>query len=226
MYRQSLIRSRHRVKDEETKIELPPSSASRTRPREKVLQVEGQTIDLQHTPPTLLWQELRYHLDKGPVQRALLDGIEGWIKPGTLTALMVRIRSNVHKARSDRAKGSSGAGKTTLLNVLANRASTGVVSGVKLAGSRFQGSESFARSIGYAQQQDLHLASSTVREALQFSALLRQPQKYSAAEKIAYVEEVIHTLDMDEFADAIVGIPGEGKSFSHISLAISNHIRS
>lgn len=64
--------------------------------------------------------------------------------------------------------------------------------------------------MGYAQQQNLHLATSTVREALEFSALLRQPKKFSRAEKLAYVDEVIATLDMVQFADAIIGVPGEG----------------
>lgn len=101
------------------------------------------------------------------------------------------------------------------MNVLANRVPVGVVSGVKLTGSQYQGSDSFARRIGYAQQQDLHLTTATVREALQFSALLRQPQNYSKVEKLAYAEEIIQTLDMEEFADAIVGVPGEGEPYAH-----------
>ena len=41
-------------------------------------------------------------------------------------------------------------------------------------------------------------------------ALLRQPAYVSRKEKLAYVNEVIKLLDMDEYADAVVGIPGEG----------------
>jgi ATP-binding cassette, subfamily G (WHITE), member 2, PDR len=41
-------------------------------------------------------------------------------------------------------------------------------------------------------------------------ALLRQPAYVSRKEKLEYVDEVIKLLDMDEYADAIVGIPGEG----------------
>ena len=47
---------------------------------------------------------------------------------------------------------------------------------------------SFQRKTGYVQQQDLHLQTTTVREALAFSALLRQPNHIPRAEKIAYVE--------------------------------------
>lgn len=59
-------------------------------------------------------------------------------------------------------------------------------------------------------QQDLHLATSTVREALEFSALLRQPIEYSRNERLAYVDHVIDLLDMQEYADAVVGVPGSG----------------
>lgn len=47
-------------------------------------------------------------------------------------------------------------------------------------------------------------------QALKFSALLRQPASTSKEEKLAYVEEVIQLLDMHEYADAVVGVLGEG----------------
>ena len=73
-----------------------------------------------------------------------------------------------------------------------------------------QRDSSFQRKTGYVQQQDLHLETTTVREALKFSALLRQPAHISRKDKIAYVDEVIKLLDMHEYADAVVGVPGEG----------------
>lgn len=54
------------------------------------------------------------------------------------------------------------------------------------------------------QQQDLHLETSTVREALIFNALLRQPPETPKEEKFAYVEGVIELLDMQEYAEAVV----------------------
>lgn len=85
----------------------------------------------------------------------------------------------------------------------------GVVTGEMLIDGRIR-DESFQRKTGYVQQQDLHLHTSTVREALNFSALLRQPADTSREEKLAYVDEVIKLLEMEDFADAIVGVPGEG----------------
>jgi ATP-binding cassette subfamily G (WHITE) protein 2 (PDR) len=60
--------------------------------------------------------------------------------------------------------GVSGAGKTTLLDCLADRrAGVGIITGEMLVDGKFR-DESFQRKTGYAQQQDLHLETSTVRE--------------------------------------------------------------
>lgn len=85
----------------------------------------------------------------------------------------------------------------------------GVITGEMLVDG-YQRDSSFQRKTGYVQQQDLHLQTTTVREALNFSALLRQPAHVPRAEKLAYVDEVIKLLEMEEYADAVVGVPGEG----------------
>ena len=139
------------------------------------------------------WTDVNYDIKIKGEPRRLLDGIDGWVKPGTLTALM----------------GVSGAGKTTLLDVLASRTTMGVVSGQMLVDGR-QRNTGFQRKTGYVQQQDLHLATSTVREALTFSAVLRQPKTTPYKERVAYVDEVIKVLEMESYADAVVGVPGEG----------------
>ncbi|KAE8355555.1 ABC-2 type transporter-domain-containing protein [Aspergillus coremiiformis] len=139
------------------------------------------------------WRNVCYDIPVKGGERRLLDNVSGWVEPGTLTALM----------------GVSGAGKTTLLDVLAKRVSIGVVTGDMLVDGETL-DNSFQRKTGYVQQQDLHLATTTVREALRFSALLRQPKSVSKTEKYKYVEEVIEMLSMEDFASAIVGTPGEG----------------
>lgn len=85
----------------------------------------------------------------------------------------------------------------------------GVVSGRMLVNGLLRDS-SFQRKTGYVTQQDLNLHTSTVREALQFSALLRQPARYSRQEKLDYVNSVIKLVDLDDCADAVVGYTGEG----------------
>ncbi|GIZ44791.1 hypothetical protein CKM354_000797800 [Cercospora kikuchii] len=139
------------------------------------------------------WQNVCYEVMVKGQARTILDHVDGWVKPGTLTALM----------------GVSGAGKTTLLDVLASRTTTGVISGDMLVDGKPR-DNSFQRKTGYAQQSELHLETSTVREALQFSALLRQPSRYTLKERLDYVNTVIDLLDMQHYADAVVGVPGEG----------------
>ncbi|KAF5634266.1 ABC1 transport [Fusarium sp. NRRL 52700] len=139
------------------------------------------------------WEDLCYDIQIKGKDRRLLDHVDGWVKPGKSTALM----------------GVSGAGKTTLLDVLATRVTMGIVSG----NTHIDGlatDSSFQHRVGYVQQQDLHLTTMTVREALEFSALLRQSAEISRADKLAYVEHVIDMLDMQEFSDAVIGTPGEG----------------
>jgi hypothetical protein len=74
-------------------------------------------------------------------------------------------------------------------------------------------------------QQDIHLETSTVREALEFSALLRQPPGYSREERLGYVNHVISLLDMDQYADAVVGVPGSGLNVERKCHHSSCHIR-
>lgn len=64
--------------------------------------------------------------------------------------------------------------------------------------------------MGYVQQQDIHLPTQTVREALQMTARLRRPESVPLAEKDAYVETVISILELNDLAEALIGTPGAG----------------
>lgn len=154
---------------------------------------DGQTAAIEPQKDIFTWKDVVYDIEIKGKERRLLDHVSGWVKPGTLTALM----------------GASGAGKTTLLDVLAQRTTVGVVTGDMLVNGNPFGAD-FQRQTGYVQQQDLHLDTATVRESLQFSAMLRRPKSVSKEEKFSFVEEVIKMLGMEEYADAVVGIPGEG----------------
>lgn len=161
---------------------------------EKTEEAGGEvTAGIQRQTAIFHWQDVCYDIKIKNEDRRILDHVDGWVKPGTCTALM----------------GVSGAGKTTLLDVLATRVTMGVVTGEMLVDGRLR-DQSFQRKTGYVQQQDLHLYTTTVREALRFSALLRQPRSTPHQEKLDYVEEVIKLLGMETYADAIVGVPGEG----------------
>ncbi|KAI1635230.1 ABC-2 type transporter-domain-containing protein [Biscogniauxia mediterranea] len=152
-----------------------------------------QPVKAQVSENVFHWNNLCYDITIKGKDRRILDNVDGWVKPGTLTALM----------------GATGAGKTTLLDTLADRVTVGVVTGEVLVNG-LPRQRAFQRQTGYVQQQDIHLETATVREALEFSAMLRQPASVPAAEKKAYVSEVIKLLSMETYADAIIGIPGEG----------------
>ena len=139
------------------------------------------------------WQHIDYSVLYEKEQRKLLDDVQGYVIPGTLTALM----------------GESGAGKTTLLNVLSRRTDVGFVTGDMLINGQPMGS-SFERRTGYVQQQDIHIAELTVKESLLFSARLRRPRSVPDEEKIEYVEMIMRILDMEDYADSIAGISGYG----------------
>ncbi|ENH62835.1 ABC transporter CDR4 [Fusarium oxysporum f. sp. cubense race 1] len=142
---------------------------------------------------TFCWRNVCYDVKVKGETRRILSDVNGWVQPGKLTALM----------------GATGAGKTTLLDVLADRVTMGVITGDILVNGLPRG-KSFQRTTGYVQQQDIHLETSTVREALRFSAALRQPSSVCMQDKIDYVEEVINLLEMGPYADAVIGVSGKG----------------
>ncbi|KAL4905523.1 hypothetical protein BDW74DRAFT_17685 [Aspergillus multicolor] len=141
------------------------------------------------------WKDLCYTVKTPNGDRQLLDHVYGWVKPGMLGALM----------------GSSGAGKTTLLDVLAQRKTAGTIHGSILVDGRPL-PVSFQRSAGYCEQLDVHEAFATVREALEFSALLRQPRETPEEEKLKYVDVIIDLLELHDIADTLIGRVGAGLS--------------
>lgn len=82
---------------------------------------------------------------------------------------------------------------------------------------------SFKRRTGFVHQQDVHLSSSTVREALRLVAYLRQPRSTPRAAKDAYVESILSLLEMQSFADALIGDAGAGLTLERrkrVSIAV------
>jgi ABC-type multidrug transport system ATPase subunit len=156
----------------------------------------GATADIEGGKDVFSWKQLNYDISIKGDTRRLLSDVEGFVEPGTLTALM----------------GTSRAGKTTLLDVLAQRVGDmGIVTGnVTINGATLN--ESFQRRTSYIQHQDIHMAEMTVREAFRFSASLRQAHEVSQDEKYAYLEKIISILGLEDYADAVVGIPGKGLS--------------
>ena len=137
---------------------------------------------------TFTWKDLDYHVPFHGENKQLLNKVFGFVQPGNLVALM----------------GASGAGKTTLLDVLAQRKDSGEIHGSVLIDGRQVGI-SFQRTTGYCEQMDVHLETATVKEALEFSAILRQPSTVSYEEKIAYVEHIVDLLELRDISEALIG---------------------
>ncbi|PQE08025.1 multidrug resistance CDR2 protein [Rutstroemia sp. NJR-2017a BBW] len=141
------------------------------------------------------WKNLTYTVKTSSGDLKLLDNVAGYVKPGMLGALM----------------GSSGAGKTTLLDVLAQRKTDGTIHGSVLVDGRPL-PVSFQRSAGYVEQMDVHESLATVREALEFSALLRQSRETPRQEKLRYVDTIIDLLQLQDIQHTLIGSPGAGLS--------------
>ncbi|TMW67516.1 hypothetical protein Poli38472_011136 [Pythium oligandrum] len=157
----------------------------------------GSEYGLIETPRTdlkgdLVVQDLWYSVpdpnDPKGEPLTLLKGISGFATPGSITVLM----------------GSSGAGKTTLMDVIAGRKTGGKIQGEILLNGHPASDLSIRRATGYCEQMDIHSEASTFREALTFSAFLRQGSDVPDSQKYDSVEEVLDLLDLRPIADQII----------------------
>ncbi|PNP40055.1 hypothetical protein TGAMA5MH_07977 [Trichoderma gamsii] len=177
-------------RDEEERVTEKPAAESGTATPD-----ENLGNDLLRNRSILTWKNLTYTVKTADGDLVLLDNVQGYVKPGMLGALM----------------GSSGAGKTTLLDVLAQRKTEGTIHGSVLVDGR-PIPISFQRSAGYVEQLDIHEPLATVREALEFSALLRQSRNTSTEEKLRYVDTIVGLLELNDLEHTLVGRPGAGLS--------------
>lgn len=133
---------------------------------------------------TLEFSQLSLHIPP-PVDKLILAGVSGVIRPGRVTAVM----------------GPSGAGKTTFLSVLMGTQ-------VKRSGGslRINGAPeelaAFGRVLGFVPQEDVMLGELTVRENIAHSARVRLPRKdWSATRVERLVDAVVEVLGLQACAD-------------------------
>lgn len=185
-----MVNEEQKPADEET-----ASTPASSRPGGSSETLEGAEAvvadDLAQGKSVFTWENVEYEVPYQGGKRKLLNGVNGYVKPGLMIALM----------------GASGAGKTTLLNTLSQRQTLGTVSGDMLVDGKQLGVE-FQRGTGFCEQMDLHDETATVREALEFSAILRQDRKVPKQEKLDYVDKIIELLELQDIQDAIIGSLG------------------
>jgi ABC-type multidrug transport system ATPase subunit len=121
--------------------------------------------------------------------KPIIKNLTGCFLPGKMTAIM----------------GASGAGKTTLLKAIAGEGARGVLTGELQVNGHNVDTDTIRRESGFVFQDDLIMATMTVREAITFSARLRLPPAMPLAEKVTRVEQVIQLLHLDNCADTIIG---------------------
>ncbi|CAK4652151.1 unnamed protein product [Aphanomyces euteiches] len=166
---------------------MPPTPIGSSEPNHRV----SNEVHSAVVPVTLAFRDLGYAVPnpkKGEPDLQLLNGVSGYALPGTITALM----------------GSTGASKTTLMDVIAGRKKAGKITGEILLNGYPATDLALQRCTGYCEQMDIHSDSATFREALTFSAMLRQPSEVSTEAKLAFVEECLSLLELTSLGDTIV----------------------
>lgn len=131
---------------------------------------------------------------KKKVEKQLLCGVSGFVKPTSMVALM----------------GASGAGKTTLLDVLANRKTQGRIEGSFLINGKDYTINDLCKISGYVEQDDTLPTSETVREALMFSARMRVGGNIMSRTVERFVDEMIYLLELEDYQNLLIGKPGSG----------------
>ncbi|GMF66940.1 unnamed protein product [Phytophthora fragariaefolia] len=146
-------------------------------------------------PCVLSWSDLSY-IVKGKKTpelpwgtKTILDRVSGRCAPGELTAVM----------------GPSGSGKTTLVDLLADRISSGEVSGGIEVNGMERDPKTFRVVTSYVAQEDTLLGSFTVVETMRMAAKLSLPSTVTSHEIEIRVENVMDAMGLGTARDTLVG---------------------
>jgi ABC-type multidrug transport system ATPase subunit len=134
----------------------------------------------------LTFNNLTYQDEKG---HYLLKNVSGYMKPGTLTAVI----------------GAADSGVTTLLNCLTNRINNANGLSGNLLINGHVPYKNFRQAVGYITKEDYNLAHLTVAETAYFSARLRLPQHIPRFLIQFRVKLILKILNLSHVANTIVG---------------------
>ncbi|KAE8959620.1 hypothetical protein PF011_g30365, partial [Phytophthora fragariae] len=167
-----------------------PSNKPRGGRRE--IEIKYESI---RNPCVLSWSDLSYTVKgkKTPElswgTKTILDRVSGRCAPRELTAIM----------------GPSGSGKTTLVDLLADRISSGDVSGVIEVNGTGRDPKTFRAVTSYVAQEDTLLGSFTVVETMRMAAKLSLPSTVTSHEVEIRVENVMDAMGLGTARDTLVG---------------------
>ncbi|KAL3724044.1 hypothetical protein ACJRO7_036115 [Eucalyptus globulus] len=160
----------------------------------RVHEVELQTHDPDEPKETrndvtLTWEDVWVMVsDKSKGVKPILQGVTGYARPGELLAIM----------------GPSGCGKSTLLDALAGRLS----SNTRQTGDILVNGRKQALAYGtsaYVMQDDVLIATLTVREAVYYTAQLQLPDYMPISEKRERAETAIREMGLQDAMDTRIG---------------------
>jgi len=100
--------------------------------------------------------------------------------------------------------GPSGAGKSTLMDMIAQRKSTGNLSGDLLVNGRSP-TRNFIRMCAYVPQCDNFVPVMTTKEVMQFYAGIILPRSWGSVRRAARVEEVLQEMGLVHTQHTLVG---------------------
>jgi len=118
-----------------------------------------------------------------------LDSLDGYLQPGTITALM----------------GPSGSGKTTLIDVLTGRKTPSA--GDVLYNGRAPTKQFLSHGIAYAAQEESLIENMTAKEVMYYSYDLERGGRSDKREAARVINDIVGRLGIDSCFDTLVGGP-------------------
>lgn len=124
-----------------------------------------------------------------PSSTRLLDSLDGYLQPGTITALI----------------GPSGSGKTTLIDVLTGRKTPS--SGDVLYNGRAPTKQFLRHGIAYAAQEESLIENMTAKEFMYYSYDLERGRRSDKTEAARVIDAIVGQLGLVSCFDTLVGGP-------------------
>uniref|UniRef100_H3GHI5 ABC transporter domain-containing protein n=1 Tax=Phytophthora ramorum TaxID=164328 RepID=H3GHI5_PHYRM len=191
----AILESDHSQESSHAGLMATPSE----KPRGRVPSIYDREIEIKYerirNPCVLSWSDLSYTVKgkKTPElpwgTKTILDRVSGRCAPGELTAIL----------------GPSGSGKTTLVDLLADRISSGDVSGAIEVNGAERDPKTFRAVTSYVAQEDTLLGSFTVVETMRMAAKLSLPSTVTSQEIEVRVENVMDAMGLGTARDTLVG---------------------